>query len=49
VFERLEHVIWLAEFELEGRRECHAAHGRHLRSAACSIGLALLSLTRWAA
>jgi hypothetical protein len=47
--DRIARALWVLEFELEERRECHVAHGRHLRSAVCSIGLALLSLTRWAA
>ena len=36
--------LWLRAYELESQRALHATGRRHLRSAACSIGLAVLAV-----
>jgi len=43
---RISRSLWLASYELEERRAAHAAQGRYLRSAWCSVGLAVLVALR---
>lgn len=46
---RLALWLWLAAYSLEESRERHAAHERHVRSALCSLGLAVIAFERGAA
>lgn len=41
---RISAGMWVAAYTLEDSRESHATHGRYLRSAACCVGLAVLSI-----
>ena len=41
---RLSRKVWLAAYDLEVARESHATARRYVRSAACCMGLAALTV-----
>ena len=43
---QLQRWIWVQAYSLEERRELHAKNRRYARSAACCVGLCVLSLFR---